>query len=213
MGCDIHMFVEKWDPVNNDWKKIGKVFFDNYLASMFIEEMGETFGLDENDSWDIMIKYRDNEPPSNRTEQYIINKYLPSRMADPSIGWFDAKDMGLLPYPYSDSPYAGRCYSLFGILAGVRDHSNPMIGGMEYPRGVPTDASPEIEDMFVNWDMDGHSWNYYTVGELLDSSYAKMNTEELRDIGIDPYFFNKALPDLLKIGDKDDVRIVFFFDN
>ena len=40
-----------------------------------------------------------------------------------------------------------------------------------------------------------------------------MNTEELRDIGIDPYFFNNALPDLLKIGDKDDVRIVFFFDN
>ena len=195
------------------WKKIGKVFFDNYLASMFIEEMIDTFGVDENEAWDIMVKYRDNVPPSNRTEQYIINKYIPTRMADPEIGWFDAKDLGLLPYPYSESPYGGRCYSLFGILAGVRDQSNPMIGGMDYPRGAPTDASPEIEEMIEDWDMDGHSWNYYTVGELLDSSYAKMNTEELRDIGIDPYFFNKALPDLLKIGDKDDVRIVFFFDN
>ena len=213
MGCDIHMFVEKYDPVNNEWKKMGKIFFDNYLASMFIEEMIDTFGVDEAEAWDVMVKYRDNVPPSNRTEQYIINKYIPTRMAEPEIGWFDAKDLGLLPYPYSESPYGGRCYSLFGVLAGVRDQSNPMIGGMDYPRGAPTDASPEIEEMVEEWDLDGHSWNYYTVGELLDSSYAKMNTEELRDIGIDPYFFNKALPDLLKIGEKDDVRIVFFFDN
>ena len=213
MGCDIHMFVEKYDPVNNEWKKMGKIFFDNYLASMFIEEMIDTFGVDEDEAWDVMVKYRDNVPPSNRTEQYIIDKYIPTRMAEPEIGWFDAKDLGLLPYPYSESPYGGRCYSLFGVLAGVRDQSNPMIGGMNYPRGAPTDASPEIEEMVEEWDLDGHSWNYYTVGELLDSPYAKMNTEELRDIGIDPYFFNKALPDLLKIGDKDNVRIVFFFDN
>jgi len=213
MGCDIHMFVEKWDPVNNDWKKIGKVFFDNYLASMFVEEMGETFGMDETEVWDIMIKYRDNVPPSNRTEQYIINKYLPSRMADPSIGWFDAKDMGLLPYPYSESPYGGRCYSLFGILAGVRDTSQPMIGGIDHPKGAPTDMSPEVYEIVDEYGVDGHSHNYYTVGELLDSPYAKMNTKELGDIGIDPYFFNNALPDLLRLGDKDDIRIVFFFDN
>jgi len=207
------MFVEKWDPVNNDWKKIGKVFFDNYLASMFMEEMEETFGMDEKEVWEIMVKYRDNKPPSNRTEQYIINKYLPSRMAEPSLGWFDAKDMGLLPYPFSESPYGGRCYSLFGILAGVRDTSNSMMAGLDHPRGAPTDMSPEVYEIVDEYGVDGHSHNYYTVGELLDSPYAKMNTKELRDKGIDPYFFNNALPDLLKIGDKDNVRIVFFFDN
>ena len=213
MGCDIHMFVEKYDPVNNSWKKIGKVFFDNYLASIFIKDMTETFGVDEDEAWEIMVKYRDNEPPTNRTEQYILNKYIPSRMADPKIAFWDAREMGLLPYPYSESPYGGRCYSLFGILAGVRDESNPMIGGLDFPRGMPDDPSPEIEEMEHDWAGDGHSWNYYTVGELLDSPYGKMNTQELRDLGIDPYFFNNALPDLLKLGGKDDVRIVFFFDN
>jgi len=213
MGCDIHMFVEKYDPVNNSWKKMGKIFYDNYLAGMFTDEMIEMFGVDEAEAWEIMVKYRDNVPPSNRTEQYIINKYIPTRMADPEIGWFDAKDLGLLPYPYSESPYGGRCYSLFGILARVRDESNPMIGGLDYPRGIPTDASTELQDMADEWMGDGHSWNYYTIGEILDSPYAKMNTEELHDLGIDPYFFNKAIPDLLKIGDKDNVRIVFFFDN
>ena len=158
-----------------------------------------------------MVKYRDNIPPANRTEQYILDKYIPSRVAEPALGWFDAKELGLLPYPYSESPYGGRCYALFGILAGVRDETNPMIGGLNYPRGMPTDASAEISGLEDEWGVDGHSWNYYTVGELLDSSYAKMNTEELHDLGIDPYFFNKAIPDLLKIGDKDDVRIVFFF--
>ena len=46
-----------------------------------------------------MVKYRDNVPPTNRTEQYILNKYIPSRMADPEIGWFDAKtwDYYLIP--------------------------------------------------------------------------------------------------------------------
>lgn len=213
MGCDIHMFVEKYDPVNNRWKKMGQVFFDNYLASMFMEEMQETFGITKEESWEIMVKYRDNIPPTNRTEQYILNKYIPNRMADPKIGWWDARDMGLLPYPYSDSPYGGRCYSLFGILAGVRDESNPMIGGLGFPKGMPDDASPEIGEMEIDWGVDAHSWNYYTLRELLDSRYAKMSTEKLRDLGIDPYFFNNAVPDLLKLGDKDDIRIVFFFDN
>ena len=213
MGCDIHLFVEKYDPVNNNWKKIGKVFFDNYLASLFMEEMQQTFGITEEEAWEIMVKYRDNIPPNNRTEQYIINKYIPTRMADPEKEWFSAREMGLLPYPYSESPYGGRCYSLFGILAGVRDESNPMIGGLDYPRGAPTDASPEIEELADDWDGDGHSWNYYTIGEILDSPYAKMNTEELREIGIDPFFFKNAIPDVLKLGDKDNMRLVFFFDN
>ena len=52
MGCDIHMFVEKYDPVNNEWKKMGKIFFDNYLAGMFIDEMVETFGVDEEEAWE-----------------------------------------------------------------------------------------------------------------------------------------------------------------
>ena len=213
MGCDIHMFVEKYDPVNNNWKKMGKVFFDNYLASMFMEEMQQTFGVTEEEAWEIMVKYRDNTPPTNRTEQYILSKYIPKRMADPEVSWFDAREIGLLPYPYSESPYGGRCYSLFGILAGVRDESNPMIGGLDYPRGAPPDASPEIEELADDWDMDGHSWNYYTIGELLESPYAKMSSEELRDIGIDPFFFKNAIPDVLKLGDEDNMRLVFFFDN
>jgi hypothetical protein len=98
-------------------------------------------------------------------------------------------------------------------LAGVRDVSNPMIGGLDFPRGMPDNASPEVGEIEDDWGPDSHSWNYYTLRELLDSHYAKMNTEELHDLGIDPYFFNNAIPDLLKLGDKDDIRIVFFFDN
>ena len=38
--------------------------------------MTETFGVDEDEAWEIMVKYRDNEPPTNRTEQYLLNKYM-----------------------------------------------------------------------------------------------------------------------------------------
>ena len=172
----------------------------------------ETFGIDEREAWEIINKFRANTPPTNRTEQYILNKYIPSRMAKESMHWWDAEDMGILPYPYTDEPYGGKCYSLFGILAGIRDTSNPMIGDDPHPKGMPSDVSPQIGQMGDDWD-DSHSWNYFTVGELLDSHYAKMNTEELKELGIDPFFFNNVIPNLLELGDKNDIRIVFFFDS
>ena len=120
--------------------------------------------------------------------------------------------------PFTNQPYGGRCYSLFGILAGVRNTSNPMIGS-EFKsakfnlKGIPDDASPTVKSTSDEWDIDGHSHNYFTVQELLDSDYNKMDKNELTTLGIDPYFFNTTLPQLQKLGNPEDVRIIFWFDN
>ena len=58
-----------------------------------------------------------------------------------------------------------------------------------------------------------HSHNYLTLRELLDSKYYKMSILQLQELGLDPYFFKTMVPDLLKFGNPDDIRIVYWFDN
>lgn len=74
-----------------------------------------------------------------------------------------------------DNPYKKRNYSLFAILADVRngfgcagcdlgDGFNPI----DDPRGLPKDVSREIKKESDSWDCDGHSHSYFTLKELLD---------------------------------------------
>ena len=212
MGCDIHMYVEKKNPVTHNWDKMGKVFFDSYGASLIVRKLVDVIGLTEDEGWSILQKWRDGEEPSNKTEEYIIGKYIPQNMADDHLHWYDADEKGLFPYPYSDQPYGGRCYRLFGLLAGVRDTSMEMVVPDRYDQ-LPDDVSDELQNISDDWGMDGHSHNYLTLKELMDSKYNKMTTEELGEIGVDPYFFKTLLPDLKKFGNPDDIRIVFWFDN
>jgi hypothetical protein len=70
--------------------------------------------------------------------------------------------------------YDNRNYSLFAILAGVRNGSgfagtdlgDPVVPISE-PRGVPEDVSDEVRKEIEQWDIDGHSHSWFTIGELL----------------------------------------------
>jgi hypothetical protein len=62
-----------------------------------------------------------------------------------------------------ESIYSGRNYELFGILAGVRDHSNDSI---DDPRGLPEDVSEVTKKESDRWDGDGHSHSWLTLKEL-----------------------------------------------
>ena len=212
MGCDIHMYVEKKNPVTHNWDKMGKVFCDTYGASIIIRNLIEVMGITKDEAWTILQKWRDGEEPSNKTEEYIIGKYIPQNMADDHLHWYEADKKGLFPYPYSDQPYGGRCYRLFGLLAGVRDSSIDMIVPDRYGY-LPDDVSVEIEDLSDEWGVDGHSHNYLTLKELMSSKYFKMTEQDLADMGIDSYFFTTLVPDLMRFGNPDDIRIVFWFDN
>lgn len=212
MGCDIHMWVEKKNPVTHNWDKMGKVFFESYGAALIVKHLVVNMGITEDEGWVILQKWRDGEEPSNKLEEYIIGNYMPKNMADEHLGWWEANEKGLLPYPYSDQPYGGRCYRLFGVLAGVRDTSIDMIVPGRYYQ-LPDDVSDELKQMSDDYGVDAHSHSYLTLRELMDSRYYKMSTEELSYMGIDPYFFKTMIPDLQKFGNPDDIRIVFWFDN
>lgn len=62
--------------------------------------------------------------------------------------------------------YDRRDYSLFAVLAGVRDYSdsgNPVIAD---PRGLPEDVSAETKAESDRWDGDGHTHSWLTLLEL-----------------------------------------------
>ena len=71
-----------------------------------------------------------------------------------------------------DSPYNGRNYALFALLANVRN-SGARIVPISFPRGMPTDLS-DIGRQIVgdedNPDQHSHSW--FSLEELLEFDWA-----------------------------------------
>ena len=84
---------------------------------------------------------------------------------------------------YEDRFYSGRNYSLFAILADVRNGYGfagiPTGKGFKpiaVPKGIPQDASPEYLHEVKRWGRDGHSHTYFTVQELLDYDWNQVST-------------------------------------
>lgn len=106
-----------------------------------------------------------------------------------------------------DSFYHDRDYLLFGILAGVRDRSLPPIAK---PRGLPADMSSEVRARSESYGIDGHSHSWLTLAELLAHDWS----DGLKDrYGRVRLFVSETLPRLEKLGEPENVRVVFFFDN
>ena len=213
MGCDIHLFVEKNNPATGNWEKVGRELLDSNTLSHISYDISDKMGIDSEVAYKILLKYFKGESPSNKIEDFIMGKLLPKNLPteDNNLNWWDNKGSGKYPYPYSDQPYGGRCYTLFGILAGVRAYDeNALIDA----RGLPDDTSPEVQSMSDEFGIDGHSHHHYYLDELLDSPYYKMSEEELHELGIGPFFFKTMLDDIAKLSDDPtDIRLVFWFDN
>lgn len=63
------------------------------------------------------------------------------------------------------SIYNGRNYSMFAILADVRNDGK--IKPIAQPRGLPADCHKITKREAEEWDLDGHSHSYLTVKELI----------------------------------------------
>jgi len=219
MGCDIHMFAEKYNREDNQWEKVGNEFISDYSIYSITKHIENEVGCDTKIAQNILNKYFDdsydkNFKPKNiqeKLEKYIfnyLNENLPPK--DKVVSWSEVEFEGKLPNLYTDTPYDGRNYELFGVLAGVRSREYDMI---DYPRCLPNDVSKEIKDEHERWGIDAHSATYYTLDELLDSDYRKMSVDELAEMRLE-YFFKDVLDTCLKLTDNpSDFRLVFWFDN
>lgn len=75
----------------------------------------------------------------------------------------------------ADSPIYGRNYTLFALLADVRNgygfagiDTGDRITPISSPKGLPDDVSEHIRTESDSWDCDGHSHSWLTVKEILD---------------------------------------------
>ena len=101
-------------------------------------------------------------------------------------------------------PFEGRNYYMFSLFAGVRFRFG-YPAAIRAPRGLPRDVSEPVSAALS--DRDYHSESWLTVGELLAVDYT---LEDKQTLG--PCYFDD-LATLKQLGEPDDVRIVFAFDN
>lgn len=208
MGCDVHMFVERKNSETNSWEKVNDEFFYDYSLKSAEDYIMHNLGLSREESNHMIKKFFKGGEPNSKLEEYVINKFLIDVFTE---DYQEVSKLGKIADPRTDQPYNGRNYTLFGVLAGVRDNSMDMIS--EDLRGLPDDVSEEIYELSNEWDMDGHSHNYLYLDEILNSEYYKMSDDELDDIGLGTHFFRDTVNSISELGDSKDIRIVFWFDN
>lgn len=125
---------------------------------------------------------------------------------------------------WPDSIYKGRNYDMFAVLADVRNgvgfagrYTGSGFKPIAAPRGAPEDASSEVKAYTDSWEADGHSHSYFTLAELLaydwdqTTTYITGDKATCRQACDD--FIENTIPELMKLGGYENVRIVFFFDN
>lgn len=136
-----------------------------------------------------------------------------------------------------DSPFIVRNYRMFGFLADVRNEAD--VPPISKPRGLPRDLSPEVRRLADEgeWGGPGHSHSWLSLQELSQFDYdAEFEDRRImrqtgpdtwtlvgkapkgqgtrltyREILPKEYFDNPNI--LIGLGDGEDIRIVFWFDN
>lgn len=70
--------------------------------------------------------------------------------------------------------FVSRCYSLFSILANVRNgygcagvDTGDSLNVIAEPRGLPEDTSEEVRVEVAEWEDDGHTFSWLFLDELL----------------------------------------------
>lgn len=76
------------------------------------------------------------------------------------------KTIGDYKYTEDDYVISNRNYTLFSLLADVRNNGD--IEPLCQPRGLPRDISIDVKNDAEDWDGDGHSHSYFTIAELKD---------------------------------------------
>jgi hypothetical protein len=103
----------------------------------------------------------------------------------------------------------GRNYTLFGLLAGVRNYDIKPIAS---PRGFPNDASKSIAKEYNAWGIDAHSAGWLTLAELMNA--ARSHPDLLDDLVAELHtYFHRLFPVPSPLITQNELRIVFWFDN
>jgi hypothetical protein len=110
-----------------------------------------------------------------------------------------------------DNPFYWQDYKVFAFLAGVRNYTN--LQPISKPKGLPMSVDCYILKEYKKWFDDAHNASYLTLKELMDFDYNQIasNSNTYKDV-LGSCFF-EHLEELKLLGEPENVRIVFWFDN
>ncbi len=107
--------------------------------------------------------------------------------------------------PWNLEYYNNRNYYIFSILADVRNSGE--VEPLDYPRGIPNDASIGYLYKCGQWDSDAHSHSYFTLDELLNVDWSQYDSDYIEEL-------METIEKMKEIDDDPlNVRCCFFFDN
>jgi len=107
--------------------------------------------------------------------------------------------------PWDLEYYNNRNYYIFSILADVRNSGE--VEPLDYPRGIPNDASIGYLYKCDQWDSDAHSHSYFTLEELLNVDWSQYDSDYIEEL-------METIEKMKEIDDDPlNVRCCFFFDN
>ncbi len=121
----------------------------------------------------------------------------------------------------TEHPFSWQDYGLFGFLADVRNYS--YCEPIKIPMGLPMQLSQQVQSEWESEKWSSHSASYLKLSDLLAFDYDKtfinqrfgdedyLKTMTYREFLGDLFFTN--LKELQQLGEPNDVRVIFWFDN
>ncbi len=129
-------------------------------------------------------------------------------------------------YTYDKIPLGTRNYTLFGLIAGVRDES---VTPISQPKGIPKDVTPIVKIEIKKIGVDGHSHTWLSKKEMkkvyedLDGYTRKLQKEDKQEekeawlvYGIDSFVYQLCAYGSYFLSENKqykDVRMIIWFDN
>ncbi|WP_139997451.1 hypothetical protein [Paenibacillus paridis] len=148
-----------------------------------------------------------------------IHVYIEQRINKDQTEWISVDEWLYTPYlggvGVQKHLWEDRNYLLFAILADVRNRYN--IHPISLPKGLPDNASPEVKNQSDIENEDAHTRSWLTLKELLEYDWMqKMEDDNNEMFSLEALvipFVNEFIPRLSEIGEPENVRMVFWFDN
>ena len=189
--------------INNKWLTLPAIFKDSWVESEFKQETFKNFSKK---------KAYKNLLEENHRNNFFSKKQLKKM--------YDLDMLDYWEYFWRMSPYSRRNYSLFSVLADVRNGGQ--IVPIDSPRGLPDDIHPFSHQMLSG----DHSQSWLLLPELIEYNWEnvmKIFNKEEEDAGSDkePCITEKwasFVGELMEVAEYlkipySDIRIVFDFDS
>jgi hypothetical protein len=186
VGCDIHSWCEvrklypnRQAEASGKWAVVGAVF-DNIYAYEDTTPVVNEYWIEHAPKYD--------DTPGATNDAFY--EYEP-----PASTWGELKSV---------SPYDGRNYDLFAMLADVRNgrgfagcNTGDGFTPISEPKGVPDDASAYYKWQANRYGVDGHSHSWLTLAELKAYDWHGQFTHKRGWVAMDEYktFLEKGHPE------------------